>query len=203
MSTWGGKTSSWDPNGTITCKVSHTITETDLDAGSVNNVSSSTGKDPSTNAVTSLTDNETVTAIQNPSISIVKSSDATGTNGVGDTITYSYFVTNEGNVTLSSLSVTDPHTGLGTITCAAIAQGESMLPGGSTTCTATDRWHQADGCPGPPPTTGNVDSPPPRTREKKTAAAPESEAKKPAGRLRPWEPETTPSQQSSDKDTSD
>ena len=54
-----------------------------------------------------------------------------------------------------------------------------------------------------PPATSNGDSPSPAAREKKSAETPESEAKKPAGRLLPWEPETTPSQQSSDKDTND
>ncbi len=62
---------------------------------------------------------------------------------VGETIAYSYLVTNTGNVTLASLAVNDPS--LGAVTCPAPAS-PGLAPGASETCTA-DQTHtvtQAD-----------------------------------------------------------
>ena len=61
----------------------------------------------------------------------------------GDTIAYSYVVTNTGNVTLASVDVSDPT--LGPVTCPAPAD-PGLAPGDSETCTA-DTLHtvtQAD-----------------------------------------------------------
>lgn len=53
---------------------------------------------------------------------------------VGNTITYSFAVTNTGNVTLSNVVVTDPLPGLSAISPASVA---TLAPGDSTTFTAT------------------------------------------------------------------
>jgi len=50
---------------------------------------------------------------------------------VGDTVTWTYVVTNTGNVTLTSITVTDDK--IGTVSCPAT----TLAPGDSTTCTAT------------------------------------------------------------------
>ncbi len=55
------------PGASITCTASYTITQADLDAGSVTNVASA-----SNGTVTSPTDTATVTADQNPALTIVK-----------------------------------------------------------------------------------------------------------------------------------
>ena len=56
-----------------------------------------------------------------PAVSVVKSANASGgdSNGlfVGETISYSYLVTNTGNVILTSVAVDDPT--LGPVTCPA------------------------------------------------------------------------------------
>ena len=58
--------------------------------------------------VTSPTDTETVTAVQNPKLSLVEDGDPTTYDAVGDVISYSYVITNTGNVTLSGpFTVTD------------------------------------------------------------------------------------------------
>ncbi len=53
---------------------------------------------------------------------------------VGDTVTYSFVVRNTGNVTLTTLTVTDPSDG-GAVTCAPPAGG--LAPNASVTCTGT------------------------------------------------------------------
>ena len=70
----------------------------------------------------------------NPSIELVKSVASVASVGatgiLDDEITYSFTVTNTGNVTLTDILVTDPI--LGTVTCIAT----SLIPGASTTCSA-------------------------------------------------------------------
>ncbi|MEZ5191697.1 MAG: GEVED domain-containing protein [Nocardioides sp.] len=56
----------------------------------------------------------------------------------GDTINYSFVVTNTGQTTLTSVGVTDPK--VGTVSCPAT----TLAPGASTTCTATYTITQAD-----------------------------------------------------------
>ena len=51
----------------------------------------------------------------------------------GTLVTYSYLVTNTGNVTLNPVTVTDPMTGLSSIDCPAT----SLVPAASETCHAT------------------------------------------------------------------
>ena len=71
-------------------------------------------------------------------MSIVKSAvvtpaaDQTGVKP-GDTIEYSYLVTNVGNATLSSISVSDPS--VGSVTCPT-PPSPGLAPGSAETCTA-------------------------------------------------------------------
>ncbi len=128
-------TASLAPGASITCTASYTITQADLDAGSVTNIASA-----SNGTVTSPTDTETVTATQNPALTIVKTATPTTYDSVGDVISYSYLVTNTGNVTLSGpFTVSDDKAT--DETCPATA---SLAPGASITCTASYTITQAD-----------------------------------------------------------
>jgi uncharacterized repeat protein (TIGR01451 family) len=122
-----------DPGDSETCTASHTVTQADLDAGSITNTA--TASDGST---TSPPDSVTVTALQNPSLSIDKSSSTADYSTVGQTISYSYDVTNTGNVTLPSISVTDDR--VASVSC----PGGSVAPSASITCTGSYDVTQAD-----------------------------------------------------------
>ncbi|MEH6576293.1 MAG: hypothetical protein V7731_04375, partial [Amphritea sp.] len=115
------------PADTTQCSATYTVTQADVDAGQIDNTGTATGTPPSGPDVTD-DDPLSEPVARNPAIQIVKSSDATGNNGVGDTITYTYDVENTGNVTLTNLQVTDPHSGLSAISCSPIAQGGTMAP---------------------------------------------------------------------------
>jgi uncharacterized repeat protein (TIGR01451 family) len=123
------------PGASITCTSSYTITQADLDGGSVTNIASATN-----GVVTSPTDTETVTAVQAPGLTIVKSASPSTYNAVGAVISYSYLVTNSGNVTLSGpFSVSDNKT-----TNESCPATPSLAPGASITCTSSYTITQAD-----------------------------------------------------------
>ena len=96
------------------------ITQVDIDAGQVTNQATATGIAPDQSTVSDLSgstvENDDPTVIelcQDPAIAIVKTGTFNDENGnecsdVGETITYTFTVTNEGNVTLSNIVVTDP-----------------------------------------------------------------------------------------------
>ena len=113
--------------------------QADLDAGEVTNNASATGT-PAGGILTDPTDSATATAIQTPSLSIDKSTTTTTYAAVGDTLTYSYLVTNTGNVTLSGpFTVSDDQS-----TDESCPVTASLAPGDSITCSATYAATQAD-----------------------------------------------------------
>ena len=130
-------TASLAPGAFITCTASYTITQTDLDNGLVTNVASAHGF-YGTTPVTSPTDTETVTAVARPALSIMKTATPGTYSAVGNLISYSYKVTNSGNVTLAGpVTVTDDKA---TVTCPA----GGLAPGAFMTCTASYTITQTD-----------------------------------------------------------
>jgi LPXTG-site transpeptidase (sortase) family protein len=135
------------PLETLTCTATYTVTQADLDAGSLTNIATGTAKDKAVNGndVTSNEDRVTVTGTQSPALSIVKSVTnpvAPGTlNHVGQVLTYSYLLTNTGNVTLTSpFTVSDDKS----TDESCPATPSSLAPLGTLTCTATYTVTQAD-----------------------------------------------------------
>ena len=122
----------------MTCTASYAVTLADINAGGVANTASVTGHPPTGPAV-SDTDTASVTVVQTPAISLVKGSSAASVSAAGQSMTYTLTVTNTGNVTLTSVTVTDPLPGLSAISCPLSV----LAPGGSTTCTASMTVTQA------------------------------------------------------------
>ena len=99
------------PGGTLTCEASYEVTQADMDAGEITNIAgafSSEAPLPSTPGDETAT--LTVPAIANPQIVMVKSADVTADAAVDDVITYTYTVTNTGNLTLTDVIMSDMHT---------------------------------------------------------------------------------------------
>ncbi|WP_457920465.1 DUF7507 domain-containing protein, partial [Micrococcus luteus] len=161
------------PGASRTFTATYTLTQADVDRGSTTNSATATGTPPGSGTpVPSDPSTVTVPSTPNPSLSLVKSaSPATGAN-VGDTVTYSFRLTNTGNVTLTDATVNEgafSGTGdLSAVDCPVAAN--SLEPGASATCTATYTLTQADADAGvvtnsatssaTTPTGGTVDSPP-------------------------------------------
>ncbi|MDY0341319.1 MAG: lamin tail domain-containing protein, partial [Coriobacteriia bacterium] len=121
-----------------TAQATYTITQGDLDAGSVYNVATGTGTPPTGPNVTGQ-DDETITATQAPKLSLEKKTngqDADAPTGpvvlVGSTVTWTYEVTNTGNVTLTSIVVTDDQVGsIGTIASLAVGASQTLTKMGT------------------------------------------------------------------------
>ena len=134
--------SSLTPGASVTCTATYVTTRADVDAGSVTNTATAHGDPPGpATPVVSDPSTATVPAVQGPAITVVKSASPGSFSTAGTTLTYSFLVTNTGNVTLSSIQITDTDLpGLSAITC----PDASLAPTGSQTCTATYVTTQAD-----------------------------------------------------------
>ena len=144
------------PAADETCTATYTTTQADVDAGGLTNTGTASGNAPNGNAVTDQ-DSLTVPAVQNPSIGITKTADVGDFSSPGATIGYDYAVTNTGNVTLTSVGVTDPQAGLSAISC----PNSTLAPAASETCTATYTTTQADVDAGQVTNTGTAVGDPP------------------------------------------
>lgn len=137
-----------EPTQTLECTGTYETTQADVDAGGVTNVAAVQIDDP-TNPGTPLTAGatETVPAARNAAIEVVKTPSTTSGAAEGDTITYSYVVTNRGNVTLTNIVLDDQHTSASGTAPLAISDGGVVLsldPLESATLTATYEVTQAD-----------------------------------------------------------
>ncbi|MFE7563704.1 DUF6923 family protein [Kitasatospora sp. NPDC057500] len=137
------------PGATVTCTATYTVTQADVDAGSVKNAATATGTPPRGEPPVSPPSETTVSTQDQPGLSVVK----TGHSGkpdelvVGETVTYSFAVTNTGNVTLKDVKVTEgAFTGTGTppVATCPTAEAASLAPGATMTCTAAYTVTQAD-----------------------------------------------------------
>ena len=134
------------PGASETCIADHvyTVTQSDVDAGAVADTATATGTDNQGNkSAASNPSTATVLAVTgNASVSISKSATVSPTDdqnavNVGDTIQYSYKVTNTGNITLTSVAVNDPSAG--NVTC-PVPAGAGLAPGAFETCTADNPY---------------------------------------------------------------
>ena len=129
------------PGEEMTCHATHTATQADVDAGRIHNTATATGHPPGLPPVTDHDDAE-VTAERHPAIDITKTATPTTFTGAGETITYSFVVTNTGNVTLHDVTVHD--SSLGAITDCDRAAPVTLAPGAVMTCTASHVTTVAD-----------------------------------------------------------
>jgi uncharacterized repeat protein (TIGR01451 family) len=139
----GNPIPSLDPGEGVDCTATYTLVDSDISAGQVDNMAAASSGD------TSDTDDETVLLPNSPGLSLVKTGlfndeSGDGFGAAGETITYTFVVTNDGNtVTLTNVSVTDPK--VSPIDCspesnpiADLAPGESVQCSGDYTLTQDD-----------------------------------------------------------------
>jgi predicted cobalt transporter CbtA len=109
------------------------------------NTATVTANETDPNADNNTSSVQTCTSPGFPSVGIVKSASIQSYSTAGTPITYTYQVTNTGDVTLTNVTVTDPMTGLSAINCGSGTNVIASLdPADSATCTATYTTTQAD-----------------------------------------------------------
>jgi uncharacterized repeat protein (TIGR01451 family) len=122
---------------TCTTDAPYVVTAADVSAGVVHNVATASG-DPAGSPATVTSPPataDTPTTAPAPALTLTTSSTISDVNGdfqidLGDTVAWSFRVTNSGNVPLTGVGVADPVAG--SVTCAL----STLPPGGQTTCTA-------------------------------------------------------------------
>ncbi|MBN1266135.1 MAG: sortase [Anaerolineales bacterium] len=126
--------SSLDAGDPMTCAATHVVTQADVDAGTFTDTA--TG---SSNEAGPVTDSVTVTIEDNARLGIYKQVVSSGPYSVGDNITYDIAAINNGDLTLTGVTITDPGTGvvMGTCTPDQEPSGVTLAPGGILHCPAT------------------------------------------------------------------
>ncbi|WP_184740723.1 IPT/TIG domain-containing protein, partial [Arthrobacter sp. AZCC_0090] len=133
------------PGATNTCNATYTLTQADVDAGTVSNTATASG----TAAGSTITAQASVTTpITGASghLSTAKTASLVDSNGngladAGETINYTITTTNTGSVTVSNVQVSDPK--IPTLNCTP-PSGSTLAPGAAMTCTGSYVVTQAD-----------------------------------------------------------
>ena len=127
------------PHTQIACTADnpYEIVQADVDTGSVENTATAHGTPPTGGPVVSEPDSASVpTTPQAPGLSLTKAHtmardpNGNGIADVGDTIQYTFVVTNSGTVTMTDIGVTDAK--VGAVTC----DDDTLAPSESTDCAA-------------------------------------------------------------------
>ncbi|MGK9340321.1 DUF7507 domain-containing protein, partial [Sinorhizobium meliloti] len=135
------------PGGTATFTATYTPTQAEVDAGRVENTATSSGTPPSGPPIESPPDTVTVppdqgTGLRTEKTGVLNDLDGDALIDPGETITYTFVVTNTGVVTLTDVTVNDPllaNAGL------SVTPGpQTLAPGGTATFTATYTPTQAE-----------------------------------------------------------
>lgn len=134
------------PQTIITCSATYAVTQADIDAGVLDNTAQAHGTPPVGPEIDSGTSSVQLLAAPEPAaISIMKSATPTGVFAAGQTITYSFDLTNVGGVTLAGVNVTDVFTSGGSASMTPITCADTTLaPDESTLCIATYTVDAAD-----------------------------------------------------------
>ena len=114
---------------TLACTVPHTVTQTEINAGSFTQAATVSGD--WTGRPVSASDTEVVPLVQAPAFTVALSAAPTSFDSVGAVITYTATVTNTGNQTRAPDGVTVPGV---TLVCSPAG---ALAPGASSTCTGT------------------------------------------------------------------
>ena len=148
------------PRAALTCTAVHVVSQGDVDAGSFVNTATavSDSTEPVSATAMATASEETAGSLVVDKRVAVSPAPPAGGYTVGSVITWTIEVTNNGNVTLTNLHVTDDFADLGecvpaadagltklaAVTADAVVLGGSLGPGASFTCTATHTVTQDD-----------------------------------------------------------
>ena len=141
VNTVGNNDAFLDPGEQVTCTATYTIKQSDLNNGSVTNTATATVGGTQSNE-----DKATVTAVQNPTLTLTKSATPATYSSLGQAVAYTYVVRNTGNVRLAGpVTVTDNKTAVTCPNVNTVGNNDAFLdPGEQVVCTAVYLITQAD-----------------------------------------------------------
>ena len=128
------------PLASLSCTGTYVTKQTDVNAGKVDNTANAGGTF-GVIPVAALPASESVPAARSPHLSLTKAATETSFSAAGVTLHYTLEATNDGNVTLTDVSITDAK--LGTLDCTP-SQGATLEPPETLSCTGTYLTTQAD-----------------------------------------------------------
>jgi uncharacterized repeat protein (TIGR01451 family) len=132
------------PGDETTCVGTYTVVQADVDAGGIDNTARVTGLAPNDAPVVSADSTVNLPIAADPSVALVKSASPT-TLLVGQETTYSFVVTNTGNVTLSDVAIDETEfTGSGDLSDVTCVGASALAPGAQAICSATYTITQTD-----------------------------------------------------------
>lgn len=125
------------PADTVVCTVDYVATQADVDSGEVTNTAVAQGTTPGGSTAESAPSSAVVEALQAPGLALEKAADVERVSVPGQLVTYTFTVTNTGNVTVTDLSVSEgTFSGAGDLSAIACPE-VALAPGESADCTAT------------------------------------------------------------------
>jgi uncharacterized repeat protein (TIGR01451 family) len=116
------------PAENLVCEAPYTVTQADIDRGSLTNTATVAGVTPTGAPVTATGRTNVGIPPANPAMTLEKTATPSPFGTVGSTVTYRLFITNTGTVTLTDLSVTDPMAPALACSVARLAPGEASAP---------------------------------------------------------------------------
>lgn len=137
IKTVGNLDNNLDVNETLVCTSTYTITQADLDKGSVTNLATA-----SLNGVNSNQATTTLPSTQSLALTLTKTANPAAYAYAGQQVMYTYVITNTSTGTLGPAQFTVTDAGIGTINCGAASI--SLAPNATVTCSATYTVTQAD-----------------------------------------------------------
>jgi len=127
---------SLNPSGNITATATHTVVVSDF-PGPITNTATVSGADPTGNSIIA---NTSASVILNPyeaSLEIVKTADRTSASP-HEVITYTYTITNTGDVPINNLALNDSKLGAISLTTTALEPDQSLTVSATHTVTISD-----------------------------------------------------------------
>lgn len=143
---WPGTPGTLEASQSVTVTGTHLVTQADIEAGSVANTATATSRAPDDSEVTAGPQSTTTPLDQGPVLTLEK--EATPAFGdppaPGELITFTFTLTNDGNLHLRNVTITDRLPGLSTITYTWPGDPGILPPGATASATATYPITQAD-----------------------------------------------------------
>jgi hypothetical protein len=125
------------PGASVVCTATYVATQEDVDQGEIRNTAVATatprvGVPPRSAPATAIVTADTVR-----SVSLIKLANPVTVTAADETVQYTFFVTNTGNVTLTDFTVDElEFTGAGSSIAGVVCPEESLEPGENMTCSA-------------------------------------------------------------------